>query len=93
MIIIWYRHHGQRPSQTQLIRDDANKASQLPSSFEVVGVTYGRRIDNETVDSIQFGLRVNTSDDTISQTAIDAIATAFEDNWGGTIGRVGTVQV
>jgi hypothetical protein len=91
MIIIWYRHHGQRPSQTQLIRDDANKTSQLPSSFEVVGVTHGRRIDTETVDSTQFGLRVNTSDDTISQSAIDAIATAFEDNWGGSIEFVESV--
>lgn len=92
MITIWYKHHGQRPSKSDIIREDANKADILPSSFEVVGVTYGRRIDEETVDSNQFALRVEPPNDNISTDAVDAIATAFEDNWGGTIEHVETIQ-
>jgi len=91
MMVIWYRHHGHRPSSGDIIREDANKASTLPSSFEVVGVKYGRR-DGETVDNNQFGLRVEPPSDSISQDAIDAIATAFEDNWGGSVEFVETVQ-
>jgi uncharacterized protein (UPF0218 family) len=89
---MWYRHRGQRPSKSDIIRDDANKASTLPSSFEVVGVKYGRRLDETTVDSNQFALRVEPPSDNISQDAVDAIAQAFEDNWGGTIEHVETIQ-
>lgn len=85
MIELWYKDHGQRPGKTHPIREDANAASTLPSSFEVVGVQHGRRIDEETVDSRQFGLRVEPPSDNISQDAIDAIATAFEDRWGGSV--------
>lgn len=93
MILIWYRHRGNRPSRTDIIREDANKASTLPPSFEVVGVQYGRRIDAETVDSQQFALRVEPPSDNISTDAVTSIATAFEDNWGGTIEHVETVVV
>lgn len=96
MIVIWYRHHGQRPKKSQIIREDANKASTLPPSFEVVGVRYGRQTGtdsdgNPIIDSQQFGLRVEPPSDNISQDAIDAIATAFEDNWGSTIEFVESV--
>lgn len=98
MIKIWYKHRGQRPSKTQIIQEDANKASTLPPSFEVVGVEYGRQTgtDNEgnpIIDSNQFGLRVEPPSDNISQDAIDAIATAFEDNWAGSIDFVDTEVV
>lgn len=92
MIVIWYRHHGQRPSKTQIIKDDAGAASLLPSSFEVVGVSYGRRVDEQTVDNRQFALRVTTSSGSISQDAVSSIATAFESNWGGTVEHVETIQ-
>ena len=92
MITIWYKHQGQRPGTTDTIREDANKADVLPSSFEVVGVSYGRRIDEDTGDSNQFAIRVNPPSDDISTDAVDAIAEAFEDNWGGTIEHVETVQ-
>jgi len=92
MIILWYRHRGQRPRRTDIIREDATKASDLPLSFEVVGVSYGRQTQSG-IDHSQFALRVETSSDTISQSVVDAIATAFEDNWGGTIEHVETVQV
>jgi len=91
MIVIWYRHHGQRPSKTDIIRDDANAASLLPSSFEVLGVKYGRKTA-DGVDSNQFGLRVESSSDNISQDTINSIATAFESNWGGTVEHVETIQ-
>lgn len=81
MIEITYRHHGQRPSTTTAVRDDARKASTLPPSFEVVGVRY---IGPKLV------LRVDPPSDSISQDSVDAIATAFEDNWGGTIDHVDT---
>lgn len=84
MIVVWYRHHGQRPSKSKTIRDDTNNASTLPSSFEVVGVQYGRKTD-EAFDSNQFALRVEPPSDNMSQKAIDAISTAFEENWGGSI--------
>lgn len=93
MIKLWYRHRGQRPSKTSIIAEDANKASILPSSFAVVGVEYGRRIDSETFDSNQFALRVEPPSDNISTDAVDAIATAFEANWGGSIDHVETVQL
>ena len=92
MITIWYKNHGHRPSKSEIIREDANKADILPSSFEVVAVEYGRRIDEETVDSNQFALQVNPPSDNISTDAIDSIATAFEDNWGGTVEHIATVQ-
>lgn len=91
MIKIWYRHHGQRPSKGDIIREDANKASTLPSSFEVVGVEYGRRISDTDFDANQFALIVDPPSDSISQNAIDSIATAFEDNWGGTIDFVESI--
>jgi len=90
MIIIWYRHHGQRPSKTDIIREDVNGASTLPSSFEVVGVEYGRNTANG-VDSNQFALRCEPPSDNISQNAIDSIATAFEDNWGGSVDFVESI--
>lgn len=93
MIKIWYSHRGHRPSKTQIISEDANKANTLPPSFEVVGVEYGRAIDSKTVDSTQFALHVEPPSDNISTDAVDAIATAFEDNWGGSIDHVETVQV
>lgn len=98
MIKIWYRHRGQRPSKSQIIREDANKASTLPPSFEVVGVTYGRQTGadsdgNPIIDANQFALNVEPPSDSISTNAVDAIATAFEDNWGGTIEHVETVTV
>ena len=93
MIVIWYRHHGQLPSETNVIREDANKASTLPSSFEVVGVQYGRRVSNDEFDRNQFALRVEPPSDNMSQDAIDSIATAFEDNWGGSIDFVESVQL
>jgi len=92
MIVIWYQDRGQRPNKTKIIREDANKASLLPSSFEVVGVQFGRRVDEQTVDNSQFALRVNTSSDNISQDAVNLIATAFESNWGGTVEHVETIQ-
>jgi len=92
MITIWYQDRGQRPNKTNIIREDANKASLLPSSFEVVGVQFGRRVDEQTVDNSQFALRVNTSPDNISQDAVDSIATAFTTNWGGTVEVVETIQ-
>jgi len=92
MIIIWYRHRGQRPSKSEIIREDANKASTLPSLFAVIGVQHGRRIDEETVDSSQFALRVEPPSDSISTVAVNAIAAAFEDNWGGTVKHVETIQ-
>lgn len=85
MIYIWYRHRGQRPKKTEAVRKDANKANTLPSSFEVVGVKVGRRLDDGTVDNNQFALRVEPPSDNISQDAIDAIGLAFEDNWCGSI--------
>lgn len=91
MIVIWYRHHGQRPSKTDIIREDANAASTLPSSFEVVGVSYGRRLDDGTVDNNQFALRVEPPSDNMSQDAIGSIATAFEDNWVGSVDFVESV--
>lgn len=91
MIVIWYRHRGTRPHKTDIIREDASKASTLPESFEVVGVTYGRTDGDGAVDGSQFGLRVEPPSDNISTEAVDAIATAFEDNWGGSIKHVETV--
>jgi hypothetical protein len=91
MIVIWYRDRGQRPSKTDRIREDANKASTLSPSFEVVGVTYGRRLDDGALDPEQFALRVEPPSDSIPTDAVDAIATAFEDNWGGSIEHVETV--
>lgn len=93
MIKIWYRHRGQRPRKSDIIAEDATKASVLPPSFAVVGVQYGRRIDEETVDSQQFALRVEPPSDNISTDAVESIATAFEDNWGGTIEHVDTITV
>lgn len=93
MIEIWYAHRGQRPSKADIISEDANKASTLPSSFEFVGVKYGRRLDDGGFDNKQFALRVEPPSDNISTDAVDAIATAFEDNWGGTIDHVETVKV
>jgi len=98
MIKIWYRHHGQRPSKGNIIEQDAEKASTLPPSFEVVGIEYGRVTGtgsdgNQTFDGQQFALRVDPPSDNISTNAVDAIATAFEDNWGGSIEHVETVQV
>jgi hypothetical protein len=93
MIKIWYRHHGQRPRKSQIIAEDSKQASTLPASFEVVGVEYGRRIDEETVDGNQFALLVEPPSDNISTNAVDAIATAFEDNWGGSINHVETIQI
>jgi len=92
MIVIWYRHHGQRPSKTQIIKDDASAAPLLPSSFEVVGVQFGRRVNEQTIDNRQFALRVTTSSDNISQDAVNSIATAFESNWGGAVEHVETIQ-
>jgi len=91
MIVIWYQDRGQRPNKTKIIREDANKASLLSSSLEVVGVQFGRRVDDNTVDNSQFALRVTTSSGSISQDAVNSIATAFESNWGGTIEHVETV--
>lgn len=91
MIEIWYRERGNRPAQTQIIRDDADKADVLPSSFEMQGAIYGRRTGEDTVDSSQFALVVDPPSDNISQDAVDSIATAFEDNWGGTIEHVETI--
>jgi len=93
MIVIWYRHRGQRPRRTDIISEDANKASTLPSSFAVVGVQYGRELDDGSHDSNQFALRVNPPSDNISTDAVSAIATAFEDNWGGTIEHVETINL
>lgn len=93
MIKIWYRHHGQRPSKTDIIRKDASKASTLPPSFAVVGVEYGRILSDDEFDDNQFALRVEPPSDNISTDAVDAIATACEDNWGGTIEHVETDQV
>lgn len=93
MIKIWFRHRGQRPSKRKIIEEDAMKASTLPSSFEVVGVEYGKQQDDGTVDGTQLALRVEPPSDNIPTDAVDAIATAFEDNWGGTIEHVETVQV
>lgn len=93
MIKIWYRHRGQRPNKTSIISEDAIKSSTLPTSFAVVGVEYGRRPFGDEFDSNQFALRVDPPSDNISTNAVDAIATAFEDNWGGTIEHVETVPV
>lgn len=93
MIKIWYEYRGQRPSKTDIIIEDANKSSALSPSFAVVGVEYGRRVDEETVKSKQFALRVDTPSDNISTDTVDAIATAFQDKWGGTIEHVETVQL
>jgi hypothetical protein len=93
MIKIWYRHHGQRPNKSQIIAEDSKKASILPPSFEVVGIEYGHRLDDGTVDSQQFALRVEPPSDSISTDAVDAIATAFENNWAGSIEHVETVTV
>lgn len=93
MIKIWYQHQGQRPSKTKIIRKDANKASTLPASFELVGVEYGRRLDAGSFASNQFALRVEPPSDSISTNAVDAIATAFENNWGGSIDHIETVVV
>jgi hypothetical protein len=90
MIVIWYRHRGQLPSKSSLIREDANKASVLPSSFEIVGVSYGRQLD-DGFDANQFAIRCEPPSDKISTDAVDAIATAFSDNWGGAIEHVETV--
>lgn len=93
MIKIWYRNHGLRPKQTQIIVEDSKKANTLPPSFEVVKVEYGRRIDEETFDSQQFALCVEPPSDNISTDAVSAIATTFEDNWGGSIDHVETITV
>lgn len=83
MIEITYRYHGQRPNRTVLIREAATTASTLPPSFEVVGVRY---------DDPEFVLLVGPPSDSISQAAVDAIATAFEDNWGGVVEHVETAE-
>jgi hypothetical protein len=98
MIKIWYRHHGQLPRKSQIIAEDIKKASTLPSSFEIVGVEYGRKTGMDDggrpiIDSQQFALRVDPPSDNISTDAVSAIATAFEDNWGGSIEHVETVQL
>lgn len=67
---------------TDTIREDANAASVLPPSFEVVGVRY---------DDPEFTLLVEPPSDNMSQDAIDSIATVFEDNWGGTIDFVESI--
>lgn len=90
MIVIWFRHRGQRPSRTDAIQEDATKAATLPSPFNIVGVTYGRSVDDE-YRSDHFGLRVNSPSDSISTEAVTAIGTAFEDNWGGTVEHVETI--
>jgi uncharacterized protein (UPF0218 family) len=92
VIVLWYQDRGQRPNRTETIREDANAVSTLPPSFDVVGVTHGRRIDGETVDQRQFGLRVEPPSGNISQDAIDAISTAFEDRWGGSVEFVESVD-
>jgi len=93
MIEVWYRHHGQRPTRGDIIEQDAQAASTLPPSFEVVGVKFGRRLDEETVDAQQIGLRVEPPSDSISTDAVESIASAFADRWGGTVEFVGTVQI
>lgn len=93
MIKIWYRHRGQRPQKTSIIAEDSKQANTLPPSFEVVGVEYGRRLSEDEFDATQFALRVEPPSDNISTDAVDAIATAFEDNWGGSIQHVETVNV
>jgi hypothetical protein len=92
MIKVWYRHQGQRPRKTDMIREGANKANRLPRSFEVIGVQYGRSLDDGSFDSNQFALRVDPPSDNISTNAVGAIATAFEDSWGGTVEHVEAVQ-
>jgi hypothetical protein len=96
MILLWYKTHSHRPNRTDTIRNDAQAASTLPSSSEVVGVTHGRQTgerDDGTpiVDQTQFALRVEPPSDSMSQNAIDAIATAFEDRWGGSVEFVESV--
>jgi hypothetical protein len=90
MIIVWYRHRGQRPSKTDIIRKDVNSASTLPPSFNVIGVSFGRETA-DGFDSNQFALHVDPPSDNMSQNAIDAIATAFEDSWGGSVDFVESV--
>lgn len=84
MIEITYKYHGSRPSRTDMIKQDANAASSLPASFEIDGVRY---------DDPQFTLRVNPPSDSVSQTAVDSIATAFADRWGSKIAHISTEQV
>lgn len=84
MIEITYRYHGARPSKTDIIREDANATSTLPSSFAVEGVRY---------DDPEFTLLVDPPSDSISTDAVDSIATAFEDRWGTMIEHIETVQV
>jgi len=93
MIVIWYRDNGNRPQKTATISDHAYQADIIPSSFEVEGVIYGRRIDSSTVDTEQFGLRVDPPSDSISTDAVDSIATALETFWGGQINHVDTEVV
>lgn len=84
MIEITYKYHGARPSQTDIIREDANSANTLPASFAVEGVRY---------DDPEFTLLVEPPSDSISQDAIDSIATAFENRWGTMIEHIDTVVV
>lgn len=91
MIRIWYRHRGQQPRRTDIIKEDSHKSSTLPPSFAVVGVQYGRALDDGTRDPYQFALNVEPPSDNISSDAVTAIATAFEENWGGTIEHVETI--
>jgi hypothetical protein len=84
MIEITYRHHGQRPSQTDLIREDANAASTLPPSFAIDSVVY---------DDPMLTLCVDPPSDNISTNAVDAIASAWADRWGGQIDHVSTEVV
>jgi len=91
MITIWYRYRGQRPQSSRAIIEDANDAATLPQPFEIVGVTYGRGVDDGTVDRAQLGLVVGQPSDAIPQTAVESIATTFEDTWGGSIEFVESV--
>lgn len=84
MIEITYRYHGSRPSQTDIIREDANAAGTLPPSFEIVNVRY---------NDPQFTLRVEPPNDDISQDAVDSIASAFESRWGSTTDHISTETV
>ena len=84
MIEITYRHHGQRPQRTEIVRSDANDATILPSSFEVVGVRY---------DDPELVLLVEVSSGSISDDVADSIAAAFESHWGGSIDHIDTTTV
>ena len=91
MIVLWYRHRGQRPTKANIIKEDAYTAVTLPANFKVAGVEYGRRLSEDEFDANQFALRVEQPSDSIGTTAVEAIATAFEDNWGGSIEFVESV--